>query len=117
MFRQVPFPGPHGSASHSFTSGKNRRREAVSRGCLEASRPRARPAALTHAVAVLRVRPVAGVAVAGVVGGARDALSVATDVLVQSALVGLWGHRQPRELSREHLPRPQNRLRHPPWSY
>lgn len=42
-----------------------------------------------HAIAVLRMRPVAGIAMAGIVRGSRDALSVATDVLVQSALVRL----------------------------
>lgn len=42
-----------------------------------------------HAVVVLRVRPVARVAMAGVAGGTLDALSVATDVLVQSALICL----------------------------
>lgn len=47
------------------------------------------PAPLTHAVVVLRVRPVARVAMAGVAGGALDALSVTTDVLVQSALICL----------------------------
>lgn len=58
------------------------------------------PAALTHAVVVLRVRPVAGVAMAGVAGGALDALPVATDVLVEPTLVclcgprwGVWGGR------------------------
>lgn len=61
------------------------------------------PPALTHAVAVLRVRPVARVAVAGVVRGARDALSVATDVLVQSALVCLCEQRPGWGPSIEHL--------------
>lgn len=42
-----------------------------------------------HAVVVLRVRPVAGVAMAGIAGGALDALSVSTDVLVQPALICL----------------------------
>lgn len=51
--------------------------------------PRHPLATLTHAVAVLRMRPVAGIAMAGIVRGPRDALSVATDVLVQSALVRL----------------------------
>lgn len=66
------------------------------------------PAPLTHAVVVLRVRPVARVAMAGVAGGALDALPVATDVLVEPTLVclcrprwGVWGW-QVRKLSREH---------------
>lgn len=94
MFMQMPLPAPHGSASHSFTSEKDPRARRCQRNVGSHGRPRAAlPPALTHAVAVLRVRPVARVAVAGVVRGARDALSVATDVLVQSALVCLCEQR------------------------
>lgn len=94
MFMQMPLPVPHGSASHSFTSEKDAGREASKRGRGPAPGvgvpgPPTRPAPLTHAVVVLRVRPVARVANAGVAGGALDALSVAADVLVQSALICL----------------------------
>lgn len=102
---QTPLPAPHGSASHSFTSEKDPGGE-MSQGVGILGRPGATHSpALTHAVAVLRVRSVAGIAVTGVVRGARDALSVATDVLVQTALVCLWeaerGRRLSRGLSRE----------------
>lgn len=87
---QTPLPAPHGSASHSFTSEKDPGGE-MSQGVGILGRPGATHSpALTHAVAVLRVRSVAGIAVTGVVRGARDALSVATDVLVQAALICLW---------------------------
>lgn len=92
VFMQTPLPAPHGSASHSFTSEKGAGVERRQRGVGTQGRPRATlPPVLTHAVAVLRVRPVARIAMAGVVRGTRDALSVATDVLVQAALVCLWG--------------------------
>lgn len=92
MFMQMPLPAPHGSASHSFTSEKDARAGRRQRGLASQGRPRAtHTPLLTHAVVVLRVRPVARVAMAGVAGGALDALSVATDVLVQSALVCLCG--------------------------
>lgn len=110
MFMQMPLPAPHGSASHSFTSGKDaqaarRQRDIRTRGRPRASRPPARRPPLTHAVAVLRVRPVARIAMARVVRGARDALAVATDVLVQSALVCLWWGRGGEEGSTGTEPR------------
>lgn len=88
MFMQMPRPVPHGSDSHSFTSGKGRDVKAVPGARAVRGHP---PAPLTHAVVVLRVRPVARVAMAGVAGGALDALPVAADVLVQPALLGLCG--------------------------
>lgn len=92
MFMQMPLPAPHGSASHSFTSEKDARIGETSKGSREPAPPPGYPhAPLTHAVVVLRMRPVARVAMAGVAGGALDALSVATDVLVQSALVCFCG--------------------------
>lgn len=97
---QTPLPAPQGSASHSFTSEKDPGGD-KSQGVGILGRPGApHSPALTHAVAVLRVRSVAGIAVTGVVRGARDALSVATDVLVQTALVCLWEAGGGRRLSR-----------------
>lgn len=100
---QMPLPGPHGSPSHSFTSvqvgptGGCHVGGAPPASCApHPSRPGlARPPTLTHAVAELRVRPVARVAVAGVVRGAGDALAVATDVLILSTQVHLCGHEGP----------------------
>lgn len=68
VFMQTPLPAPHGSASHSFTSEKGARAGGRHWGVGTHGRPRATHLpALTHAVAVLRVRPIARVAMAGVV--------------------------------------------------
>lgn len=108
MFMQMPLPAPHGSASHSFTSEEHAQAGRRQRGPGKQGHPGHPPAPLTHAVVVLRVRPVARVAMAGVTGGTLDALPVATDVLVEPTLVclcgprwGVWGW-QVRKLSREH---------------
>lgn len=62
MFMQMPFPGPHGSDSHSFTSERTGRPGGDIKGRLRApaipwtTRPTPPPTVpLTNAVAVLRM--------------------------------------------------------------